>query len=344
MRSLVKEVSTFKTRLILNRTEECVIKHTLTTLNKIRFISSSSSTTQREANTLLNPWFITGFTDGEGCFGIFIQKSTTSKLGVTIIPLFQIGLHKKDEQLLRDIQANLGGIGSISYGQNMVFFKVQSLKQILAGIIPHFDKYPLITQKQADYLLFREIVMMMEGGEHLNKVNLQRIVNIKASLNLGLSEKLKEAFPETVAVSRPIVDCIKIPDPEWIAGFTSAEGCFYIGIWKETSRRFGVKVAAKFLITQHSRDEQLMRSLIDYLGCGKYCKKMYKGEYVVVKLSDITEKILPFFNNHKIRGVKSLDFEDWRKVVELMKGKKHLTLEGLDQISQIKAGINKGRK
>jgi hypothetical protein len=121
----------------------------------------------------LNPWFITGFTDGEGSFMVSIRKDIRQKTGWRVEALFHIGLHLKDEQLLKDIQAIFKGIGLISIKQQTVFFKVQSLKQILAEIIPFFDRYPLITQKRADYLLFREIVMMMERGEHLNKEGLQ---------------------------------------------------------------------------------------------------------------------------------------------------------------------------
>jgi len=32
-------------------------------------------------NSLLNPWFITGFTDGEGCFYIRITKKNQMKIG-----------------------------------------------------------------------------------------------------------------------------------------------------------------------------------------------------------------------------------------------------------------------
>ena len=54
-------------------------------------------------------------------------------------------------------------------------------------ILPHFDLYPLITHKRADYLLFKQIFTMMERVEHLKMDKLQAIVNIRASLNLGLS-------------------------------------------------------------------------------------------------------------------------------------------------------------
>jgi hypothetical protein len=56
----------------------------------------------------------------------------------------------------------------------------------------------------------------MKSGEHLSMKGLQAIVNIRASINLGLSEDLKTAFPDTVPVLRPIMDKNDriIPHPE----------------------------------------------------------------------------------------------------------------------------------
>ena len=65
---------------------------------------------------------------------------------------------------------------------------------------------------------------------------------------------------------------------------------------------------------------------------------------MVTKLSDIEEKIIPFFNKFPIWGVKAEDFADFCRARELMKEKKHLTAEGLEEIRQIKAGMNIGRK
>ena len=42
--------------------------------------------------------------------------------------------------------------------------------------------------------------------------------------------------------------------------------------------------------------------------------------------------------------MKALDFADFCRAAELMKEKKHLTKEGLEEIRQIKAGMNQGRK
>lgn len=59
-------------------------------------------------------------------------------------------------ELLKLIQIYFGGIGRIGKERNgCCDFTVSSLGQILDKIIPHFDKFPLKTQKLADYLLFR---------------------------------------------------------------------------------------------------------------------------------------------------------------------------------------------
>jgi hypothetical protein len=57
----------------------------------------------------------------------------------------------------------------------------------------------------------------------------------------------------------------------------------------------------------------------------------------------VTNIIIPFFKKHAILGTKSKDFEDWCRVALLMGEKKHLTQEGLDKISLIKAKMNRGR-
>ena len=70
------------------------------------------TSTQVSQKCAINPWFFTGFSDGESSFTVRIFKSKTSKIGWTIQPVFQIGLHKKDLDLLIKIQEFLG-VGEI---------------------------------------------------------------------------------------------------------------------------------------------------------------------------------------------------------------------------------------
>jgi hypothetical protein len=87
-----------------------------------------------------------------------------------------------------------------------------------------------------------------------------------------------------------------------------------------------------------------MKSLIEYLDCGLVFNQTETAVvFKAMKLLDLIEKIIPFFQKYPILGVKSKDFTDFCKAAELMQSKAHLTSEGLNQIRQIKAGMNKGR-
>jgi len=184
----------------------------------------------------------------------------------------------------------------------------------------------------------------MENKEHLTLDGLQRIINIKATINWGLSDVLREAFPNTIPVKRPLVEVAKILDPNWVAGFVSGESSFMVKI-QASQTKLGKAVILIFQITQHSRDKELIESFFSYFGCGKvYIKDELKSvlDFRITKFNDLTNIIIPFFKKYKIIGVKALDFADFCKVAELMKNKAHLTPEGFKEIIRVKEGMNRG--
>ena len=223
----------------------------------------------------------------------------------------------------------------------MVEFYLGSIKD-LKVLIDHFDKTPLITQKLADYLLWKRVVELVSNKEHLTREGLEKIVAIKASINRGLTNKLLEAFPNVTPWPRDLITNKKILDPKWIAGFVSAEGCFMIKI--HFKQNLISQVLLVFQITQHKRDELLMRSLIEYFNCGKVYNRDDAYDFRVTKFSDLVTKIVPFFQNYPIQGVKHKDYLDWCKAVELIRNKDHLTKEGVGFILKLKEGMNTGRK
>lgn len=83
-------------------------------------------------------------------------------------------------------------------------------------IVEHFENYPLITQKCGDYLLFREAVQLMLRKEHQlspPRGLVEKILAIKASMNIGLSKKLQAVFPNINPVARPLINTQKISHP-----------------------------------------------------------------------------------------------------------------------------------
>ena len=248
------------------------------------------------ATQKIHPGFITGFIDGEGSFSISLLKDKKYKCGWRVKPVFTLGLHIKDEILLKDIQNFFGPyVGKIyKLKVDLLQFRIFSVKDLLR-VFKHFDQFPLLTQKQADYELFKQAFNLILNKEHLTEEGLAKIVAIKAGLNQGLSDDLKSAFPVIAPIARPLVNQ-PIKDPNWLAGFASAEGCFTIMITNSSAYSTGSQIHLKFILTQHCRDEQLMRSFIEYFGCGKaYIRSSSNAiDFVVGRLSDIVNKIIPF--------------------------------------------------
>lgn len=142
-----------------------------------------------------------------------------------------------------------------------------------------------------------------------------------------------------------------------MAGFIEGEGCFFIDISKAAGVKLGKRVQVIFHITQHIQDIVLMQSICSFLGLappgggGLGRIKNFSGHNFVnvivskfLACGEIDGKILPFLEKYSLQGNKSLDYKDFKLVVELMKSKAHLTKEGLERIKEIKAGMNLQRK
>ena len=297
-------------------------------------------------STIVNPGVWSGFIDGEGSFSIIVDKNKVHKLGWRIQLKFQLGLHTKDLNILYLLQQQLGGIGTIYLTRNrdIVNYSIDSI-QGLNNLIFYLERYPIFTQKAVDFLLFKKAVELVNNKAHLTLEGLKELINIKASMNLGLSDMLKSEFAGYTPVERPLIHYDNVSlNPHWLSGFVSAVGNFDVRI-PSTKSKLGYRVQLRFRISQHSRDTILMQKVVEFLGSGKIYK--YGGKSAVslsiVDFNDITNIIIPLFNKNPIIGIKLYDYLDWCKIHTLMLNRYHLTVEGIHSIRKIKSGMNTGR-
>lgn len=134
----------------------------------------------------INKNWLVGFVDGEGCFYIGINKSNDLKIGYQVLPEFRIVQHKIDVQLLYSIK-DFFGHGRVVYnknkGDNIMEYRVRKLDTLLNIIVPFFEKNQLQSKKKLDFLIFRDVVLMMKEGKHLTSYGLQEIINKKKQMN-----------------------------------------------------------------------------------------------------------------------------------------------------------------
>jgi hypothetical protein len=125
------------------------------------------------------------------------------------------------------------------------------------------------------------------------------------------------------------------------------EGCFFIQTSKSKTHKLGISVALNFFVVQNGaiKDSYLLASFSQIFGCGSIniVEKSGIVSFSVRNYSDITDKIIPFFEEYSIQGVKAKDFNDFKEVSILMKSKLHLTKEGLDKILWIKSRMKFNR-
>ena len=93
---------------------------------------------------VLNPWYLTGFVEGEGCFSISFSLRKKLKVKIETRPSFSISLNKKDLELIKKIREyfDCGGI-RYSKTDNTYKYEVRSVIDLWKKIIPHFEKFPL---------------------------------------------------------------------------------------------------------------------------------------------------------------------------------------------------------
>ena len=300
------------------------------------------------AKNYLDPLFITGIFDAESSFLIAMLNNPRYKTGWNVQARVQLKMHEKDRSLVLKIQEYFGGIGLVSNPNNnsTVEFRVHALKDITNVIIPHFDNYPLLTKKYSDYVLFKNVINLMLEKQHTNLKGIQKIINTRASMNWGLSDQLKKAFPNTIPIikeQRVINYNILVHSKKWIAGFSTGESNFYIAINKSKTTE-SIYASLRFSIAQDLRDIALLESLVGFFKCGyvvRYEKRSI-AEFVVTRIDDIINHVIPLFEEYNIAGSKYSNYCSFKRAALMVKNKEHLKENGLKEILLLKdkMGIN----
>ena len=116
------------------------------------------------------------------------------------------------------------------------------------------------------------------------------------------------------------------------------EGCFFVEINPHPEMTSGFQVLPEFTVVQHQRDIQLLHALKKFFGCGvvrsNHAERM---AYRVRSLDHLNERIIPFFDKHPLKSKKRVDFMKFRRILQLMNEKEHLSVVGISKIQEIAA-------
>ena len=133
---------------------------------------------------LLDPWYITGLIDGEGCFSVSFSLRKKLSTGIETRPSFSLSLNQRDLDLLKEVHTyfKCGGI-RFSKSDRTYKYEVRNIRDIQKSIIPHIDRFPLHGSKSNDFDLFKKICEKIYQNKHLNKRYLKEIIELAYQMN-----------------------------------------------------------------------------------------------------------------------------------------------------------------
>jgi len=137
-----------------------------------KVITSKNESTLISSNIKLNsinPWFITGFTDGDGSFSIKVSKSKSHSIGYKVELVYSINNLNTPENnlLLKNILKTLGIEGNvISIRNNRICqFTITKMSQ-LEIIRRHFVQYPLQSTKRFHFEQWCIVMDLIKNKSH----------------------------------------------------------------------------------------------------------------------------------------------------------------------------------
>src|SRR5947209_17554177 len=128
--------------------------------------------------------YISGYVDGEGCFTVSISPRAKLLVGWEVRPSLSVSQNGDRAEVLHAIQAYFG-CGSIrpDRSDKTLKWETRRLEDLLERVVPHFERYPLLSSKRYDFDRFASVCLLMAEDAHLHRDGLCEIVELASGMN-----------------------------------------------------------------------------------------------------------------------------------------------------------------
>ena len=138
--------------------------------------------------------YISGYVDGEGCFSISFSKREKFLVGWETKPSFSVSQNENRAQILFLMQKQFKcGFIRRDYSDKTLKYEVRSLDDLIEKIIPHFENFPLLSDKQKDFNYFKKVCFLMQRNLHKEKTGLKKILQLAFEMNSSGKRKYTKA-------------------------------------------------------------------------------------------------------------------------------------------------------
>ena len=268
-------------------------------------------------------WFeqwLVGMTDGDGTFHIAYQNGKWNLV-------YKIALSRYNLRALYYIKKELG-VGNVRKDNTKGQFIIRDRKKLSDVIFPIFDKYPLLTSKQFDYLKLRKAYDILENKNLSKDEKDKYLLEIKKE-SLP-AEYVSNAWNKTKLPFKTVEDVTCVMTKPWVVGFIEAEGSFYL-VSKDKAR-----IVHGFGISQ-KLDEIVLEGIRRILHISTVVKFKSKDNYYIIDTTNsrAIENIIEYFHN-TMKGMKSVEYRIWARSYVKHKGDFYKLCKIRDLIRKLK--------
>ena len=252
-------------------------------------------------------WFeqwLVGITDGDGTFHISYQNGKWNLV-------YKIALSRYNLRALFYIKKELRG-GSVNKDGTKAQFVIRDRKKLAEIIFPIFDKYPLLTSKQFDYIKLKQAYLVLENNNITKSEKDKCLLELKNN-TLPLNY-MSSAWSKTKLPFETTHDVTCVMTKPWLVGFIEAEGSFYL-VSKDKTRivhGFGLSQKLDSIVLEGIRRILHIPSKVIFKSNHNY--------YILdTTNSRAIENIIQYFNR-TFKGMKSVEYRIWARSYAKHKG------------------------
>ena len=143
---------------------------------------------------VLDPNWIAGFVDGEGCFSVSVHRSSMMRRngGWQLQPVFHVYQHQDHREVLEAMVPTFGcgRVRPKGPRSSVLTYAVEALRDLEAAIVPFFERYPLVV-KRDDFSTFAAIERSMRKKEHLTRSGFERLVRLAYAMNANGKQRAR---------------------------------------------------------------------------------------------------------------------------------------------------------
>ena len=278
---------------------------------KYAWVDINNTTHQRLNKEYLNKnsiiWFeqwLVGFTDGDGTFHVAYHNGKWNLV-------YKIALSRYNLRILYYIKKELG-VGKVLKDNTRGQFVIRDRKKLAKFIFPIFDKYPLLTSKQFNYLNFRKAYDILEN-ENLSKDEKNKYL-LEIKKESIPKEYISNSWNKTKLLFNTKEDVTCVMTKPWLVGFIEAEGSFYLVSKDRTRIVHGFGISQKL-------DRIVLEGIRRILHIPTTIKFKSNHNYYILDTTNsrAIKNIIEYFHN-TMKGMKSLEYRIWARSYVKYKG------------------------